>query len=139
MYVDAEDAAVFHSGLYPKRHPEQHPELPAWGDGRFEWEGADQQRQRALQRRISSTPMAETPRTAPSAFPNPATPVAQNDPLRDGFFEFDGYLSMEAHPQVKNQPYIAQWNNAPAKGWWASDANGSYGPTHRVEHAGRAS
>ena len=132
MYVDAEDAAVFHSGLYPKRHPEQHPELPAWGDGRFEWEGQINSASVPFNGGFFDTYGGDAENGAVS-FPNPATPVAQNDPLRDGFFEFDGYLSMEAHPQVKNQPYIAQWNNAPAKGWWASDANGSYGPTHRVD------
>jgi len=132
MYVDAEDAAVFHSGLYPQRHPEQHPELPAWGDGRFEWQGQLQSQSVPFNGGFFDTYGGDAENGAIS-FPNPATPVAQNDPLRDGYFEFDGYLSMEEHPQVKNQPFIAQWNNAPAKGWWASDANGSYGPTHRVD------
>ncbi|WP_043768944.1 penicillin acylase family protein [Algiphilus aromaticivorans] len=132
MYVDSQDAGVFHSGLYPKRDPAHHPELPVWGDGRFEWQG---------QLDSASVPFnagffdafGGKASEGGISFPNPATPVAQNDPLRDGYFEFDGYLSMEEHPQVLNQPFIAQWNNAPADGWWASDANGSYGPTHRID------
>src|SRR3546814_13804763 len=27
---------------------------------------------------------------------------------------------------------MANWNNSGAPGWWASDSNGTYGPTHRV-------
>ncbi|MGB0212120.1 penicillin acylase family protein [Algiphilus sp.] len=132
LYADAEDAAVFHSGLYPERHPEHHPELPVWGDGRFEWQGQIDSASVPFNAGFFDAYGGDDAAGAVS-FPNPATPVAQGDPLRDGYFEFDGYLAMEAHPQVVNQPYIAQWNNAPARGWWASDANGSYGPTHRVD------
>lgn len=39
LYVDEQDAGVFHSGLYRERGPAQHPELPVRGDSRFEWQG----------------------------------------------------------------------------------------------------
>ena len=39
FYIDDRDIAFFHSGLYPKRAPGVHPELPSWGNGQFDWAG----------------------------------------------------------------------------------------------------
>jgi acyl-homoserine lactone acylase PvdQ len=45
----------------------------------------------------------------------------------DGRYEWKGYLSKSAHPQVVNPPsgYIVNWNNKPAKGFPASDTRWS--------------
>jgi acyl-homoserine lactone acylase PvdQ len=40
FYVDAENIAYFNSGLLPIRAPGVHPDLPSWGDGRFDWKQA---------------------------------------------------------------------------------------------------
>lgn len=52
-----------------------------------------------------------------------------------GQYDWQGFIGLERHPQVINpeRGYLASWNNRPARGWWAADANASYGPTHRVE------
>ncbi|MAO58439.1 MAG: penicillin amidase [Alcanivorax sp.] len=39
FYIDDRDIAFFHSGLYPQRAPGVHPELPSWGNGRYDWQG----------------------------------------------------------------------------------------------------
>ncbi len=128
IYVDKHDLAFIQSGLYPKRHPGQHPELPVWGDGRFEW-GADQN--------LPADFFAQHGGDGNSggrSFPSRAQPVAQGDPL-NGYFEWPGYLSLDAHIQDTNpaQGYLANWNNSAARGWWAADSNGTFGPTHRME------
>ncbi len=119
LYVDGADLGYFHSGLYPQRHPQAHPELPVWGDGRFEWAGM---------RNLGDTFFAQLP------YQNTATPVAQGNPL-DGFFEWSGFLPLNAHPQETNPPegYLVSWNNNPAKDWYAADGSGSYGPIHRAD------
>ncbi|WP_394829731.1 penicillin acylase family protein [Pendulispora albinea] len=124
LYVDKNDIGYIHSGLFPLRDPAQHPELPVWGDGRFEWQN-----------------MRDLPSSYFSSFggnklfvTNTATPVAQGDPLQ-GYFEWRDFLPLAAHPHAINPASgtIASWNNSPARGWWAADANGSYGATHRVD------
>jgi hypothetical protein len=67
------------------------------------------------------------------SFPSRAVPLAQGNPL-EGYYEWPGYLPMASHIQVTNpaKGYLANWNNAGAPGWWAADANGTFGPTHRV-------
>jgi acyl-homoserine lactone acylase PvdQ len=127
LYADSKDIAYIQSGLYPKRHPDQHPELPVWGDGRFEWV-VDQ-----------NLPMAffdtygGDGNTDGRPFPSRAVPEAQNS-SNPGYFEWPGFLSLAAHIQDTNPPqgYLANWNNSGARGWWAADSNGTYGPTHRV-------
>lgn len=128
-YIDADGQGVFHSGLYPQRHPEHPPELPAWGDGRFEWVGDEG----VLTPGFFEVYGGDGNNGAVS-FPNTAVPVPQGDPL-DGYFEWDGYLAKADKPQIFNPPsgYLQNWNNHPAMGWWAADANGSYGPTHRSD------
>ena len=37
LYVDSKDVGYLHAGLYPVRDPAHDPDLPVWGDGRFEW------------------------------------------------------------------------------------------------------
>jgi acyl-homoserine lactone acylase PvdQ len=39
FYVDAEDIGYQHSCRCPRRAPGVDPYLPAWGDGRFDWQG----------------------------------------------------------------------------------------------------
>jgi acyl-homoserine lactone acylase PvdQ len=39
LYVDANDVAYFHSGLYPLRADGVDPDLPAWGNARWNWQG----------------------------------------------------------------------------------------------------
>ena len=39
FYADAENIGYFHVGHYPKRVRGQHPSLPTWGTGEWEWQG----------------------------------------------------------------------------------------------------
>jgi hypothetical protein len=121
LYVDASDVAYIHSGLYPVRDPGHDPDLPVWGDGRFEWKSD------------KSLPAGYfTMYGGSAAFPARITPVAQK---QQGYFEWLNFMPMAQHPQATNpsKGYITSWNNSPAAGWWASDATGNYGPTHRVD------
>lgn len=137
LYVDRDNVGYIHSGLYPKRHPQGHAELPVWGDGRFEWENG-----RDLDNAFFATyggfddeDSSDGNDDGPiKGYPNRARPVAQGDPL-NGYFEWAGYLTLAEHPQATNpaKGYIHSWNNAPARDWWAADFNGSYGPTHRAD------
>jgi acyl-homoserine lactone acylase PvdQ len=129
MYTDENDLGYFHSGLYPQRHAQQHPELPTWGDGRFEWV-VDQGK---LDAHFFDQYGGDGNGGAKS-FPNRSTPVAQGDPMQ-GYFEWPGFLSLAAHPQATNpsKGYMMSWNNRPAKDWWAADGNGTFGPIHRVD------
>ncbi len=126
IYSDSRDLAFIQSGLYPQRHPQQHPELPVWGDGNYEWV-ADQN----LPENFFELHGGDGNNGA-LGFPSRARPVAQGDPL-GGYFEWPGYLPLSAHIQDTNPPagFLANWNNSAAPGWWAADANGTYGPTHR--------
>ncbi|TXH03848.1 MAG: hypothetical protein E6R07_10580 [Nevskiaceae bacterium] len=119
LYVDKQDLAYIQSGLYPQRDPAQHPDLPVWGDGRYDW---------VADRSFDPTPYGGT-----QPFPPRTTPVVQGDPM-DGYFEWSGYLPLSAHIQDTNpaKGYMANWNNSGAPGWWAADSNGTFGPTHRV-------
>jgi acyl-homoserine lactone acylase PvdQ len=38
-YADDRDIALFHSGRYPQRARGVDPDLPSWGDGRWDWRG----------------------------------------------------------------------------------------------------
>lgn len=132
IYSDAQDLAYIQSGLYPQRHPQQHPELPVWGDGDYEW-AADQALTTAFFAQFGGDGNAGA-----KSFPSRAVPVIQGDVL-DGYLEWPGYLPLAAHIQDTNPPrgWLANWNNAGAAGWWAADANGTYGPTHRMEMLGQ--
>lgn len=128
-YVDARDIGFIQSGLYPQRHPEHHPELPVWGDGRFEWV-ADQN--------LDSDFFAQyggDDAEGALSYPTRAFPQQQNSVSgRPGYFEWPGYLSLEAHIHDTNPAhgYLANWNNNGAPGWWAADTKSDYGPSHRV-------
>ena len=119
LYTDKKDLAYIQSGLYPKRASGHNPELPVWGDGRFEW--------------VADQNFDPTPYGGDKPFPSRTNPVAQGNPL-DGYFEWPGYLSLADHIQETNpsKGYMANWNNSGAPGWYAADSNGTYGPTHRV-------
>lgn len=127
IYSDSRDLAMIQSGLYPQRHPGQHPELPVWGDGNFEWV-ADQNLPADFFTRFGGDG-----NNGAKSFPSRAVPVAQGDPLK-GYFEWPGYLPLSAHIQDTNpaKGYLSNWNNSGAPGWWAADSNGTYGPTHRM-------
>lgn len=127
LYVDSKDLAYIQSGLYPIRHSGTNPDLPVWGDGRFDW---------AADKDLSDDFFAAYGGDAENGgtpYPARTTPIAQGDAL-DGYFEWKGYLPLSAHIQATNpsKGYMANWNNSGAPGWWAADSNGTYGPTHRV-------
>lgn len=125
LYVDEQDVAYIQSGLYPVRHPGHMPELPVWGDGRFEWQN-DQQLPASF-----FTDFGGDGNAGADSWPSRNQPVAQ-DAL--GYFEWPGYLPLTDHVQDTNPPtgFLANWNNSGAFGWTAPDGDGSYGPTHRV-------
>jgi acyl-homoserine lactone acylase PvdQ len=126
LYVDENDLGYIHSGLYPTRAANTHAELPAWGDGNYEWQSdADY---------FQLHPDYFTNYGGSAPFPSRSVPVAQGDPM-NGYFEWTGFMSLAGHPQETNPPkgYFSSWNNRPARDWWAADGNGSYGPIHRVD------
>jgi acyl-homoserine lactone acylase PvdQ len=126
LYVDKNDIAFIQSGLYPKRHPQHNPELPVWGDGNFEWVVDE-----SLPASFFTTYGGNAANGA-LPYPSRAYPTVVD---ADGYYDWPGFLPMEAHIQNLNPPegYMANWNNSGAPGWWAADGNGTYGPTHRVE------
>lgn len=125
LYADQDDIAYIQSGLYPQRHPQHMPELPVWGDGRFEWQNDENPPVDFF------TAFGGDGNSGAVSWPSRNRPVAQ-DAL--GYFEWPGYLSLADHIQDTNPPsgFLANWNNSGAFGWDAADGNGSYGPTHRV-------
>ena len=123
LYVDSKDLGYLHAGLYPVRDPGQDPDLPVWGDGRFEWAS-----DRALPKDFFATDGGAVP------YPNRVVAVPQGDAL-NGTVEWQNFMPFAQHPQAVNpsKGWIASWNNSPAPGWWAADGSGNYGPTHRVD------
>jgi acyl-homoserine lactone acylase PvdQ len=123
LYVDSKDVGYLHSGLYPLRDPGQNPDLPVWGDGRFEW---------TADKNLPATYFAQYGGTTP--YPDRVTPAIQGDPSQ-GYYEFSGYMPLSQHPQAINptKGWITSWNNAPAAGWWAADSRGNFGVVHRVD------
>jgi len=123
LYVNGQDVAYLHSGLYPLRDAAHSPDLPAWGDGRYEWASG-----RSLPPGFFARYGGHVP------YPNLLQPVAQGDPL-NGYFEWASFMPLAQHPQALNpaKGWIASWNNSPAPGWWAADGVGKWGPTHRVD------
>ncbi|MFP5306174.1 MAG: penicillin acylase family protein, partial [Gammaproteobacteria bacterium] len=130
LYADSRDIAYIQSGLYPIRHPQAHPELPVWGDGNFEWQAESDLPADFFELYGGDAGSGGEP------FPSRNRLVVQDD---QGYFEWPGYLPLSAHIQDTNPAsgYLANWNNSGAAGWWAADANGTYGPTHRVNHLSR--
>lgn len=128
LYVDKKDTAYIQSGLYPQRAADINPELPNFGDGTHDWV-ADQALDDSFFAQYGGNGNA-----GGKTFPTRNKAVAQGDPA-NGYFEWPGYLPLSSHIQDTNpkKGYLASWNNSGAKGWWAADSNGTYGPTHRVE------
>jgi acyl-homoserine lactone acylase PvdQ len=125
LYVDKQDVGYSASGLLPIRDPGQSPDLPAWGDGRYEW---------ANDKNLTADFFSQYGGDVP--FPGRATPVAVNGgPLAGGYFEWQNFLPFAAHPQIVNPPegFIVSWNNSPVPGWWAADSRANWGPIHRVD------
>lgn len=125
LYVDKKDVGYSASGLLPIRDPGQSPDLPVWGDGRFEW---------ASDKNLTADFFNQY--GGDVSFPGRATPVAQNGgPLAGGYFEWQNFLPFASHPQVVNpsEGFIVSWNNSPAKGWWAADSRPNWGPIHRID------
>lgn len=143
LYIQKDNLAWFHSGLFPDRAEANgvsvhHPELPVWGDGRFDWQGADVTAANTDLNeffdlndgirnyyRNPATPLIRDTLTSTRAFPGAEIPW---------FFEYAGFRQTADHPQANNPElgYLQQWNQNPAEGWWAPDSNGSYGPIHRA-------
>ena len=135
LYTDAKEISFIMSGLYPQRHPQQHPELPVWGDGRFEWVVDQDLSVADLQAITAETTFSETNPTASMGFPSRAMPTAKNSVNgRAGYFEWSGYLPLESHVQDVNpeKGYLANWNNNGGRGWYAADTKSDYGASHRV-------
>lgn len=126
LYADENDIAFIQSGLYPQRHPQHNPELPVWGDGNFEW-AVDENLPADFFDLYGGDAAAGA-----QPYPSRAVPMSIDD---QGYYEWPGFLPLEAHIQDTNPPqgYFANWNNSGAPGWWAADGNGTYGPTHRVQ------
>jgi acyl-homoserine lactone acylase PvdQ len=125
LYVDDKDVAYLHAGLYPVRDPGQDPDLPVWGDGRFEW---------ASDRGLTQAYFASAGGSVPFPVRVKSVPTAGSDPL-SGDVEWQNFMPLAQHPQAVNpsKGWITSWNNSPAAGWWAADGTGNYGPTHRVD------
>jgi acyl-homoserine lactone acylase PvdQ len=125
LYVDGKDVGYLHAGLYPVRDPGHDPDLPVWGDGRFEW---------ASDHTFPKGYFANAGGSVP--YPVRVTPVMSpaSDPL-SGNVEWQGFMPLAQHPQAVNpmKGWIASWNNSPAVGWWAADSTANWGPTHRVD------
>ncbi len=125
LYVDSTDVGYVQSGLLPLRAAAQSPDLPVWGDGRYEWAN-----DRALTAEFFSTYGGSV------SYPGRVTPVAQNGgPLNGGYYEWQNFLPLASHPQDLNpaKGYILSWNNSPAKGWWAADNRAGWAAIHRVD------
>lgn len=128
LYVDKQDVGYIATGLLPVRDPQQSPELPSWGDGRFEWAGDLSYLH--LDTHYFSDHGGDV------SFPGRTLPVAHNGgPLNGGYYEWQDYLGFAQHPQTVNPPEgdIVSWNNSPAKGWWAADNRPNWGPIHRID------
>jgi acyl-homoserine lactone acylase PvdQ len=130
LYVDATDVGYVHSGLFPMRSAGHDPDLPVWGDGRFEW-ASDQQ----LPAGYFATYGGSVP------FPARVTPVVQGSLAGDASafgVQWQNFLPFAQHPQATNpsKGFIASWNNSPAAGWWSPDGQGRWGPTHRADMLG---
>jgi acyl-homoserine lactone acylase PvdQ len=127
LYVDGSDVAYLHSGLYPIRDAAHDPDLPVWGDGRFEWQS---------DKMLASDYFTKAGGTVP--FPARVKPVLQSG-SQQGFVEWQDFMAFAKHPQSINpsKGWITSWNNSPATGWWAADAMGHYGPAHRVDMLAR--
>ncbi|HZU84826.1 MAG TPA: penicillin acylase family protein, partial [Polyangiaceae bacterium] len=80
LYVDDKDVGYFHSGLYPLRDPGQSPDLPVWGDGRFEW---------ASGRGLPADFFASHGGTVP--YPAQVAPSFQGDPMQ-GFVDWPSFM-----------------------------------------------
>ncbi|MDP3856243.1 MAG: penicillin acylase family protein [Stagnimonas sp.] len=121
LYADSKDIAYIQSGLYPQRANGVHPELPVWGDGNFDW---------VVDQNLPADFFTDYGGAVP--YPSRAYPTQVD---AQGYYEWPGFLPLAAHIQDSNPPlgYMANWNNSGAAGWWAADANGTYGPTHRVK------
>ncbi|MDI3259634.1 MAG: penicillin acylase family protein [Sinobacteraceae bacterium] len=130
LYIDRDHLAYLHSGLYPQRDPQQDPDLPVWGDGDYEWANDA----RALNGTSATMPGFFSQYGGNTPYPSRVVILPQGDPRKTGYYEFQDFLPLSAHPQTVDpaRGFLDSWNNKPAPGWWAADSNGSYGPTHRV-------
>lgn len=128
LYVDKQDIGFRTTGFFPKRDKGESPELPSWGDGNYEWDS-----DRAY---LKAHPDYFEQHGGDVSFPARTTVNAvDNGPLKGGYYEFPGFLSLDQHPHAINpdQGYLVNWNNSPAAGWWAADNRPNWGPIHRVD------
>jgi len=128
LYVDKQDVGYSATGLLPVRNAGQSPELPSWGNGKYEW-ASDVSF-------LQQNPYYFSNYGGDVPFPARQVPVAVNGgPLAGGYDEWQNFLQFPQHPQVVNpsQGYIVSWNNSPAAGWWAADNRPGWGPIHRID------
>jgi acyl-homoserine lactone acylase PvdQ len=128
LYIDKQDIGYIVTGLFPNRDPGQSPELPAWGDGRFEWP-ADKDY-------LKQNPNYFGQYGGDVPFPSRTVTIQQEGgPLAGGYYDYQDFLSYAQHPQVVNPPegFMVSWNNSPATGWWAADNRPNWGPIHRID------
>ena len=125
LYVDKSDVGYIHSGLLPVRDAQALPDLPVWGDGRFEW---------ASDKNLSADFFTAYGGSTPYPGHTAITHV-NGGPLAGGYDSFNNFLPFASHPQTINpaQGYIVSWNNSPAKTWWAADNRANWGPVHRID------
>lgn len=50
-------------------------------------------------------------------------------------YDWQGFVAADDHPHAANpeRGFLQSWNNKQAPGWWAADANATYGPVQRVQ------
>jgi acyl-homoserine lactone acylase PvdQ len=89
VWIDRDDLAYVHGGLYPVRPETVHPDFPVWGTGEWEW--------------------------------------ARNP---DGS---DRFLDTHPHDINPSRHYAISWNNRPAPGWGAADAQWGFSSRYRSD------
>lgn len=146
LYVDSQHVAYLQSGLLPMRSPaDVQPDLPVWGNGQYDWasDTAYLASHPDYFKNRGGFDSAIDPAGADPGASLAYTPrlvvLPQGNLLQTGAVVFKNFLPMSAHPQAIDPPrgFIDSWNNRPAHGWWASDDDGSWGPTHRVAMLGK--
>jgi acyl-homoserine lactone acylase PvdQ len=128
LYLDSKDVGYIVTGLFPVRDAGQSPELPSWGDGRFEWAGD--------QNYLQQNPSYFSQYGGDVSFPSRTVTVEHDGgPFKGGYYDYVGYLNYGQHPQIVNPPegFMVSWNNSPAAGWWAADNRPNWGPIHRID------
>jgi len=125
LYVDGKDVAFLHAGLYPKRDPAQQPDLPVWGDGRFEW-ASDRGLPSALRDHGGAVP-----------YPDRITPLprATLSKLR----EWQNFMPLRRPPGGESGKGLDRQLEQLPGGRVGLPTSRDLGPTHRVDALANAS